>query len=307
MQKLAPEFEAEEIGAALNRATAKAAQQDQVDFLAQIDLWRARKQYEKALDGLAAFPELYPSSPLLDDWNKLRDLVAKYQERDLREQVIIKWHYWTNEIARRTVRAQPTLEEGLAYAEEGYTEDLLLAVQSDVKRIAPGIETDDILRLWQEREGGRYRQATYGMGTWLIGEEKARAELDKGEEEKSATPGTAAADREKLKKRLERYFKNQQVTRKKSGNEDEGESPEDFWARWRGANRSQWLRAYFVENSGHFRLERVLFDNCRDCGGHRGRLVTFTGSAIAGKTAGDAIVPCLTCRYVGITRRVRYR
>lgn len=159
----------------------------------------------------------------------------------------------------------------------------------------------------KEREKTRYRQATYSIGTWLLGEERARAGIEEEpEESEEPAAGTAAAERKKLEKRLERYFQNQKVSRK-SNDEDEGESPEDFWKRWRGANRAQWLRAYFVENSGLFDVSHVRFANCRECGGTGARLVTYSGSAISGDTSSDHLVPCPTCHGVGVTRRLRYR
>lgn len=303
--------ETDYVRAAILRTDAKAQLQDQIDLLAHIDLLRARKQYEKALAELESFPSLYPDSPLLEDWNTLRERVARYQERDLREQLVQRWHYWTVELARRATRELESFEAVLAYCEEGFTEDLLARVQADVSKITPEIQAEEIQRLWQEREGGRYRQSTYSLGTWLLGEEKAKAGLVSEEEQEAEAPeeGSAAAERKKLEERLRRYYENQELARKKQagGGGEEQEDPESFWARWRGAGRAQWLLAYFVEFSGHFQVERVLFANCRECGGTGARTIAYTGGAISGATAGERLIVCPTCHGFQVVRRLRYR
>lgn len=304
-------YQADYVDASIQRTSAKAELQEQIDLLAEIDLLRARKLYAKAIEALESFPALYPDSPLLEDWNALRERVRRYQDRDLREQVVRRWHYWSVELARRAVRELESFEACLAYCEEGFTEDLVARVTEDVSEIAPEIRADEVQRLWQEREGGRFRQATYSLGTWLLGEEKAKAGLAPEEEEEgTAEPeaGSAAAERKRLEERLRRYFQNQELARsKQAGTTDEQEEPEAFWSRWRSTSRAQWLLAYFVEFSGHFSLSKVLFANCRECGGTGARAVIYTGGAIAGATAGERLVVCPTCHGFQVVRRLRYR
>ena len=182
--------------AILERAGEKAAVQAQVDLLREIDLWRARRQYDKAVAGLQSFPALYPNSPLMPDLNKLRERVAKYQERDLRAEVVRSWHHWTRRLAQTAAR-KLSYEEVLAYLDGPMTEEVLTKVHEELKDIASEIQPDEVRRLWEERKGGKMRQASYGNGTWLLGEGRARAGVEK-ESDEPAEAGSQNAERQKI-------------------------------------------------------------------------------------------------------------
>lgn len=306
--KLDPTFNTDMVQGALARTELKAANQEQVDHLAEIDLWRARKQYQKALALVQSFPSTYPNSPLMEDWNKMRERLGRAQEADLRDQVVKRWHYWANALAKRIAREVDSYEGATALADEGLGEELLQNVHADLAKIAPEITIDEVRKLWDERKGGRFRQASYGLGTWLLGKDRARAELEKEEDGDAPAKGSAAEARQKYEERLKRYFENQTIARKAaSGQTSEADDPEVFWKDWKVANRAQWILAYYVENSGDFSVERVRFSNCRECGGTGTREIIFTGGAISGSTSGLQIVPCPTCHTVAVVRRVRYR
>jgi len=309
VQKLDPAFMTEAVDASVARTEAKAALQEQVDFLAEIDLWRARKRFDRSLELLAQFPERYPKSPLMDDWNTLRDRVAKYQERELREQVVTRWHYWASAIARRAAREAEGYEAALAFAEESLGEQVLAKVTADLDKLAPGIQPDQVRRLWEAREGGRFRQASYGNGTWLLGKERAAAELKKDEEAEQVEAGSAAEQRKRLQERLDRYFENQVLSRKaKGGGQDESEDPEAFWKDYTTDSKAQWLLAYYAENSGDMRVEKIRFAPCRECGGTGTRNVIFLGGTGPDSSISEAaVIPCPTCHTVQVVRRVRYR
>jgi hypothetical protein len=312
---LDPTYEASRLEQDIARAQSKAALQEQVDQLAEIDLQRARKRYDKAIALLTEFRTKNPKSPLLADLNKLQDRVTKAQERDLRAEIITRWHFWTVRLAREAAR-KPTYEEVRGYLDEKMAEDVANKVKADVQTIAPGIEVDQVRRLWKERKGGKYRQATYGYGTWLLGE-SARAELDQTKEkEKKPEPekGTQAEERKKLEERIKRYLENQKLTRQSAQTEDKSEDPQVFWDGWDWNSRSQWTLAYFAEKSGEFHDLVARFDNCRSCGGTGFRDMLFTGNASssqeegkASATSGEVLVPCPGCHKIGIVRRVRYR
>ncbi len=308
--ELDPLFETEAVLIAISRSETKAEKQEQVDMIAQIDLYRARKRYDLAVELIQQFPVLFPDSPLMEDFRKMQDRVAKYQERDLRAETVRLWHNWTKKLTGQAVREHKTYEAVLAYIEDGLVEDLRQGVVEDLQRLAPGIEPDEMQQFWDEREGGRRRQATYGLGTWLLGEDRALANIEPQEEKKKpAEKGSQDEARQKLEDRIKRYLDNQELARKaKAGGESEDDDPEKFWAGWNWSGRSLWTLAYFVENSGLFRLEKVLFNNCRGCGGKGVREVIFTGSAVSGDAGGNSrLFRCATCRGIARTRRIKYR
>lgn len=311
--ELDPALESVRMAQDIARATEKAALQQQVDHLAEIDLQRARKRYDKAIELLAQFRTLYPKSPLLVDLAKLQDRVAKSQQRDLREEIVSRWHSWAVRLAREAARRP--FEEVQGYLDEKMGADVAQKVRDEVQVIAPAIEVGEVERLWGERKGGKYRTATYGLGSWILGE-SARAELDDPKEKKAAEPekGTQSEARKKLEERLKRYLENQKLTRSSAQAAGDAEDPEVFWDDWNWAGRSQWVLAYFAEKSGLFHDVQARFSSCRECGGSGARDVLFTGNAgssgqdgSAGARAGTVLVPCPTCHTIGIVRRVRYR
>lgn len=308
--ELAPAFDAARIGAARTRTEAKAALQAEVDELAAIDLARARKRYDVAVKLMQDFRTLHPKSSLLEDLNKLQARIARAQERDLREEIITRWHYWTVRLAKDAAR-KTTFEEVQAYLDEKMGEEIAQKVRDDVQTIAPGIEVEQVRKLWNERKGGKFRSASYGLGSWLLGD-SARAELDK-EKKGAATPppapGSAAEARQKLEDRIKRYIENQKLTSKSGGNAASDEDPQVFWGDWNWAGRSQWILAYHAEKSGDFKDVEGRLSPCPACGGAGARDILFTGSAASTDNQGAAqtLVACPSCHTIGVVRRVRYR
>jgi len=308
--ELAPGFDAARIGAARTRTEAKAALQAEVDELAAIDLARARKRYDVALQLMQDFRTLRPRSSLLEDLNKLQARIARAQERDLREQIVTRWHHWSVRLAKEAGR-KTSFEEVQAYLDEKLGEEIAEKVREDVQTIAPGIEVDQVRKLWGERKGGKFKTASYGLGTWLLGE-SARAELEqekKGSAAAPPAPGSAAEARSKLEERIKRYIENQKLTRKSGGQAGDDEDPQVFWSEWNWAGRAQWVLAYHAEKSGEFKDVEGRLSPCPACGGAGARDFLFTGSAAstANQGAAQTLVACPACHTIGVVRRVRYR
>lgn len=292
----------------LAKALRKAEVQEQLDLLAEIDLWRARRRFDDALAGLATFEARYPNSPVLEEFDKTRSRVMKYQEIAVREEVVRSWHYWTVRRAKEAARTLESFEAVLGYLDEKMGAEVVKDVTEGLQRLAPGIREDEVRRLWEEREGGRFKHASYGYGTWLLGEDRARAEVEQETRAEAAPKDSAEAQRQRLEERIQRYQKNQELARKnQSGSGADLEEPEDFWARWKYSNKAQWILAYHVEFSGDFAVEKARLSNCRECGGTGARSIVYSGGAISGSQAGERLIACPTCHSIGVSRRIRYR
>ncbi len=299
------------VAASIARTTEKAALQEQVDYLGEIDRLRARRRFGDAIAMLEQFNEVYPSSPLRSDWNRMRERVAVHQERTLREEVVRQWHKNVVKMTRDMVRRAENYDEVLAAIDGELIESLEARLVEDLQQIAPGITTDDVRRFWEERGKGRIRSTSYGLGTWLLGEDRALSVPKKeGEEEERDTGGGARGDsRRELEERLGRYMRNQQVQQRSQGGQadDGSETPEDFWKRWSSGSRAQWALSYLVEFSGDFEVARVRLSNCRECGGTGAKHVAHTGSAVADSNSGNQIFRCSVCHGLGRVRRIQYR
>ena len=307
VRELDPDHRPELVSEALPRAEAKAERQEQVDLLREADQWRGRGLYERSWAILNAFPERFPGSPLMEDWNRMRRRVERTQERELRERVIDRWFHWSAKYAREAAREIESLEAAQSWAEDRMSEKVLAAVHADALRIAPEVQPEEVRAMWDAREGGRYRQASYGLGTWLLGEERALAVPEEEQEAEPAEQGSQADARQRLEARIKRYLENQEVLRKNRARQGSAEDPEVFWKSMKISARAQWLLAYHVEASGDFRVDRIRFANCRECGGTGVRRIVYTGGAVSGQSASSGAIPCPTCHTIGRVRRVRYR
>ncbi|MDF1797913.1 MAG: hypothetical protein P1V81_01950 [Planctomycetota bacterium] len=292
-----------ELQPALERTGRKAAAQAQVDYLGEVERLTRRKNFDKALQMLAAFVSKYPDSPLMEEWNEQRDRTQKAQLKALRDQVSTRWHAAAVKMSKAAARYE-TYGEVMAFLEERMGQEILVAVATDLGDLKADISQEEVAVLFAEREGGRFRKASYGNGTWLLGEDKARAGIEKTEE--ASPQGEQDAARKALEDKIKRYIEHQSSVRSSSGSEDDM-SPEDFWKSYSLNARSNWILAYYAEFSGDMRLHRAQFANCRECGGTGAREVVNLGSAREGSEGSTRLVSCPTCHHVGVIRKVSFR
>ncbi len=292
----------DDLAARLAQAERKAAVQEQVDTLDGIDRLRARGKFGEAFAQLETFGTRFPRSPLLEDRARLVSRVQIEQTRALERAVPQRWHYWSAALIREAARALP-YEAALAWLDGQVSEDIAAKVALDMEEIAPGLQVADVRSLWERRGRGRSHSATYGIATWLLGADAARAGLPEPKTE--GAPSAKDSQRAELEDRIQRYFKNQvQANRSSSGAQD-AEDPAEVWATMDANARTQWMLAWYAENSGDMQLDRVAFAPCRTCGGTGVIEVYSTGNSVS--PSGSRLHKCPLCRQVGVVRRVHYR
>ncbi|MCC7012540.1 MAG: hypothetical protein IT454_08270 [Planctomycetes bacterium] len=315
---LDPAFKPNEIATAVARNKIKVANQAQLDALREIDYDRVRGYFDRALQKIAAFQAAYPTSGYLQDAAKKKVAVEKARDAKLRERVVEYWHSWIGRLLETKTRdPQLTLEAAMSWVEEGLSKELLDAVAKDVQRAVSAEATPDLIsRYWKERAPGRWRKASYGQGTFLLGDAEARKGLAPEEEEANKPQSETDNARKQLEERIARYLQNQEMVRKakQSGEDDDG--IEKFWREYSSFSKSQWLLAYYVEHSGDFQLGKPLFSNCPDCGGTGKReILNAVGKQNQGGNRGGSgpsgpntqLVDCPMCHAIGVFRRVVYR
>lgn len=307
VQELDPDFQDGALEAVLDRVAVKAERQDQVDFLANVDHLKRRNRYTDALMELTVFDELFPNSPLANDRHKLEDRIVKARAQHAADIVRLSWFRRMERLAAKAAREQ-SYEGALAYLDEGLARDLLGEVTADVAKIWPDVSSDVIGQFWLDRKRGRWRPASYGLGTWLLGEDGALAGIEAQTEEKPALSDTDA-QRAALDERLNRFLKNQESQRRARKTADQEDDVEVYWAGLPHSARTNWLVAYYVENSGQFDLRpKPELHNCRECGGLGVREIIYTGAARSDSQGGATQRQvCETCKGIGRTRRIRYR
>ncbi len=299
-----------ELQFALDRASAKAVVQVQLDALAEIDHLKRRRRYQDALAAIEAFPERFPETPLRTELFKLRDSVLKARDRALRDLVPSRWFFWSSRLARRASGSE-TLEQIEAWAAEGMAEEVLAKVTEDARELAPDIEPENVRKYWNERKRGRWRVISYGNETWLLGDDRALREYEPKTDSTEKEPESELeATRKQFEEKLSRFLASQERQRRTRTNEDESAEREDAWRSASLDDRARWTHAYFIEFSGSFDLHpKLLSRNCRSCGGAGVTEVIYTGSARTGDEtgAGSELYKCPTCHGIGQVRRIQYR
>ncbi len=308
-------IEGGEFDAAYARAQRKADSQEQLDYVHEVDTLRARKKYDEALQMAKGFANLYPDSPFDVDVAKRIERIERDREEALRELVIKRWYFAGSRLAQRAGR-DLGFEEALAYLDGAMSEEIAQRVTEDLqKNHSATITADDVLEYWSQRFtrlNGRPRvlrmkKASYGHGTWLLGDDEALAGLEEPAEEAKPT-SERDAERARIEDKVKRYLKNQEIARKSKSRENEAEEVEAFWKTWSANSKAQWIAAYYAENSGDMKVERVTFSNCSECGGTGVReQMNVSAMGRSEGSAGADLRTCETCKNIGKVRRIHFR
>src|SRR6185295_9337150 len=157
------------------------------------------------------------------DCDKKKKQIAKARDQALRADVVSLWNFHAGRLAEKAVRdPKGTLEQAIQYAGEKMSDDVLTAVTQDLqRRVSKTVEAEQVRKLWNERKNAPSQKATYGIGTWLLGDD-ARKELDQAPKnaEKKPEQTEKDAERAKLEEKIKRYFQNQAMIKKTKADAD---------------------------------------------------------------------------------------
>jgi hypothetical protein len=313
---LDPKFRPTELPIAIARATEKGKNQDQLDYLSDVDTEMRQKHYDKALTKADAFATKFPSSSLIPDAKKKHDQILKARDRDIADRVARGWVARAERLCHKAA-LEKTLEQGLAYVQDPMKQELLDLVLKDVQKVSKDVTADMVRQMWANRKKVRYFHASYGLGTWLLGKEAAlkggEDDKTKAKDDKDKQPETEISkERADLEKKIKTFLQNQEIARKAQSKDEAKEDREGFWKEYGALSKEQWLFAYFVETSGLFELAKhPNLDNCPDCGGKGTREVAVVGSNVAksmiGKGQTSTTSECPVCHGIGRIRRIAFR
>jgi hypothetical protein len=304
--ELDPTFNAEEVAVILERIQVKVDNQEQVDFLSNVDLLMRRDKFGDALEQLALFDATYPDSELRTDRLKLEERVLKARDDFMRDEVPDAWFSWMGRLTAKAARGQ-SFEGALAYLEEGLHQEIVTNVTAGLKRHWAELEEDQVRQYFVERKKSRWKAASYSHGTWLLGEDDA---LKGNVEQAAPSSGASGRDqaREEQAEKVQRWLRNQEMAKRARGSDEDADEVEGAWSMLSSSARRNWLIAYYAENSGDLEVRpKPELRDCTECGGRGVREVLFSGSARQDATSGVMQVACPTCRGIGRTRRIRYR
>ena len=314
---LDPNFKTNEIQVALERNTQKLKNQVQLEALRAMDQARARGRFDDADKLVDAFLATYETSEYRATVTKKRAQIAKARELKLRDEAVDLWLVWLGKLIDAKAReAELTLEGALGYLDGGLGTEIVERVTKQLQQTVSSTVTSDlVVKYWGERANGRWRRASYGYGTFLLGDSEARKGLVKEENKPEAQLSETDSERKKFQERIDRYLQNQEMVKKAKGSsQDDEDANALFWKQYPAFQKGQWMLAHYVEHSGQYQLGKPTFSNCPDCGGQGTREIlnamgrqnsSNTGQAPTGSSS--QIVDCPTCHHVGVFRRVMYR
>ena len=288
-------------------AQVKAAQQAQIDYLRSVDVLRKKGQYETALERLAGFALVFPASPLVLEVKAKENQIMLARDEEVTDFVRRRWGYWLSRLTRQAAGSLNYVG-AVAFAEEGLGEAIREAVLADVQeQYNSEASEDQIVAHWVSRHMLRYNNATYGEGTWMLGEDKALA----GTEDTSAQRD-AMTDKDKeraaLEDKIQRFLKNQRNARRAQAQAAQEDEFQVFWDAFTLSKRANWIKAFYVEFAGDYELrDHPYLKACSTCGGRGALEMIYSGGGGSKQASSVQIVPCHACRGVAVTRRVYYR
>ena len=304
-QALDPDLHPETLPGRIEVARASAVLQEQIDYLRSVDTLRKKGYYDQAVEKAAAFETTFPSSPMVERARKVLVQAENARSKALVDFVRKRWAKRLIQLSRKHAGSS-TYASALAFAQEGLGVELRTTVLSDAqKAISSSVELAHIEEAFRMRKKARYASASYGEGTWLLGQEGAT----KGSEEEVEREAQSESDaeREKLAEKIRRFVESQEAARRAKSRAQEEEDFEAFWEGFSLAGRAAWIRASYAEFGGDYELRAIPYlPACRTCGGTGVREVIYIGGGAKG-SGGSVIQKCPGCHGVGVVRKVYFR
>ncbi|MEM8712256.1 MAG: hypothetical protein AAGG01_15000, partial [Planctomycetota bacterium] len=264
------------------RAKVKGENQEQVEYLREVDQLRKRGLFDKAVEKIDAFAEVFPGTSLIEDSSKQKTRLLRARDEAAKDLVRRRWPYWAKTLTRKK-SLENSFEAARGWATESASEEIQARVFEDVKaKVSNAVLLEDIRRLWDERKKGRYDPASYRAdGTWLLGAEAAQKGQEDAEREAARKGPVSAADAQRLamEERIKRYMNNQRIAQNASAGGVEEDDLQVFWETYSQGARAGWLLAYYVEQSGDFEIRaRPDLRACKTCAGKGAIELLVTGT-----------------------------
>ncbi|HZN39088.1 MAG TPA: hypothetical protein VFD82_09805 [Planctomycetota bacterium] len=267
----------------------------ELKLLEEIQAARSRAKpldFEKGVKLIAQFEKDFPQTKLKAEFDKEKDRFTKARTKVLSQLVADSFRRSIQFVAEKKLAEEgTTLQAAREYAESKMTDDIVAKLVAQLK-----LEAAEIKQLWTDRAnypvGKRSEHFSYGIGSWVLGEEKILKDTDQSKAAKpdpaAAGPATTGSDAEKYKKLVREAYERRRADAQ--GEQGGKQLTEEDW--WRGAlpaERNSWLRAYYAEFGGQLVLTYRSVERCMSCYA----LGTTTAIGTDGKMEQ---VPCFLCQ-----------
>lgn len=246
------------------------------ELLDQIQAARSRGQlvdFEKGGKLIVEFETNYPQTKLKTDFEQEKKRFAAARTRYLSQQVAEQWRRAIQVLADKTAADDnATLVAAKTYAESKMTEDIVARVAQQLR-----VEPAEVQALWTERAqfpvGKRTDHFSYGIGSWVLGEEGILKGTKQGDANAKAAGGGAPKDQgnsrdvERLARTLREALERRRAAVQGEAGADREQTDEDWWRQASRTERTSWLRAYYAEFGGQLVVTYQTVSPCISCYG----------------------------------------
>ena len=289
---------------AMSKLERTLANRAEAEYIEQIRQLMHRGRFTQAGERIDGYEDSFPEPALRGEFLQLADTFeprravagTRYLERHWYPRVL-------GVLKRKALDEDVRLDEAMAWLEGELPIQVRNQLITEMDDIFAELELEQVDELWAARfeQGANSHSANFGDGSWILGEERAKAGLRDAEEEDDGS-GKSEAQRE-MEERMKRYMDNLEAQRRARSSGDEDVSPEDWWRRATVTQRFQWLMAYYAEFSGDYEVLHVRFSHCSTCTG-QGFLETLEVSSQGSRTRREK---CPTCHGVQVRRALSFR
>ncbi len=332
VSELEPAKHAGEVSSALARCEQRKARQDEIDYLAEIQVQRVRRKWDLALQLCAEFPAKFPRSDARtrEDVEKRKANIETSKHADYVKRVHERYHERVERRIRdKSLDRKLGLSAAVAWVNREARKEVVAAVAAILSKESAEFTEANVQKLWTERNADpktrpRVRQVSYGNATFTLGKQKAKDGVSNLLSVTGA-PGAAGPVKSQEEKDLEAKMKRLLERQGGGSGNNQGakkpETAEEWYLRAPSFERYQFLLSTYVENAGDMEIVDRLARPCGTCGG-RGYYETFTtgqaeptvsvggrsgGGNSGGGGSGLVQVECPTCHGVQVQRMLRYR
>ena len=292
------------IDGALAQLEQMIANKEEATALEQIKRLMHRQRFTEAKLELAQYDVDFPNAALRGEYLKLSQKFEKEREKSMVNYLRRHWFLRVMAVMRKqALEKTARLDSLMAWVESEAPQIVRQQFVEELVDMHDALDVNMIDELWALRVNysSNSHTAGYGNGTWILGEERARAGLKEteGEDEQD---GKTQQQRE-MEDRMKRYLDNLKTQQSAAKGDDSEVNPEDWWKAASVTSRLQWLLAYYSEFTGDYQLSSVKFSYCPGCGG-LGYLETLE---VSPDGSARKRYECSTCHGVQVKRSINFK
>lgn len=289
----------------LERVDNLLAHKAEADLLREIRFASNRNQFGKAQELIDEFAQKYPRTKLAAEFELRKEHFAKARRRFFVKEITKDWYDIARDESKAISRDRDLgVEEARVMAAEQMGQKIR-------ERIAKrrGLEVPEVEKFFGERfefpSVPQVQIATYGHGSWLLGERDLVEGTARGKLAQNDQP-QQNEQAEKMRRELERRlreFQRRNQSRQGAGQEPEQklDTPDEWWKSARSNERQLFVLATYAERSGDMKVLHAMLRDCEMCG------TKGTISVETSEVGRNADVTCPTCHGLKYVRVIRFQ